>query len=108
MLNVFGHGFHKFKGLPTTAFLLDVLTLFTASSLAQYDVLGWKKILEGKENSYRIHFEETYERFLRFGIDFLLFALENPLHDFDDRLIQSQPSPYSNQDTSRFGTDANI
>lgn len=39
------HGFHKFRGLPATAFLLDVLTLFLGSSLARYDVLRWKQIL---------------------------------------------------------------
>ena len=101
------HGFHKFRGLPTTAFLLDVLTLFLGSSLARYDVLGWKQILEGKDNSYRIHFEETYERFLTCGIDLLLASLESPLQDFDRRLIPSQPSPYSHDDKARFRKDAN-
>jgi hypothetical protein len=75
--------------------------------LARYDVSGWKRILEGKDDSYRIHFEETYERFLGFGIDILLSALENPVQDFDHRLVPSQPSPYSDNDTSRFKTDPN-
>jgi hypothetical protein len=101
------HRFHTFRGLPTTAFLLDVLTLFVGSSLARYDVLGWKQILEGKDNAYRIHFEETYERFLTFGIDFLLASLEGPLQDSDRRLIPSQPSPYSHDDRSRFRKDPN-
>jgi len=101
------HGFHKYRGLPTTAFLLDVLTLFLGSSLARYDILGWKQILEGKDNSYRIHFEETYERFLQFGIDLLLTMLENPLQDFNQRLIPSAPSPYSADDESRFSQDPN-
>jgi len=102
------HGFHKsFRGLPTTAFLLDVLTLFLGSSLARYDVLGWKRILEGKDNSYRIHFEEAYERFLTFGIDILLASLESPMQDFDRRLIPSQLSPYSHDNRSRFKKDPN-
>jgi len=101
------HGFRMFRGLPTTAFLLDVVTLFLGSSLARYDVLGWKRILEGKDNSYRIHFEEAYERFLTSGIDLLLASLESPLQDFDRRLIPSQPSPYSHDDESRFAKDPN-
>jgi hypothetical protein len=56
------HGFHKFKGLPSTAFLLDVITLFTASWLARYDVRGWNEILEGRKNDFRVHFEETFDR----------------------------------------------
>jgi hypothetical protein len=101
------HGFHKFKGLPTTAFLIDVITLFLASSLARYDVLGWRQILEGRDNSYRIHFEETFDRFQTFTIDILLAILENPLLHFDSRLIFSQPSPYSHDDHSRFEKDPN-
>ena len=54
-------GFHKFKGLPTTAFLIDIIILFVASSLARYDVLGWQQVLDGKNNSYRIQFEEAFE-----------------------------------------------
>lgn len=101
------HGFHKFYGLPTTAFLLDVLTLFLGSSLARYDVVGWKRVLEGRDNSYRIHFEETYERFFTVGIDLLLRALEHPLQNFDQRLVPSQPSPYSHDDASRFTNNPN-
>jgi hypothetical protein len=99
--------FHKFRGLPTTAFLLDVISLFAGSSLARYDVLGWKRILDGTDNSYRIHFEETYERFLTQGIDVILAALECPLQDFDRRLVPSQPSSYSHDDKSRFDKDPN-
>ena len=101
------HGFHKFKGLPTTAFLVDVITLFVASSLARYDVLGWKSILEGKNNSYRIYFEETFKRFQSFAIDALMAVLENPLIDFDNRTLPSQPSPYSHDDRTRFENDPN-
>ncbi len=101
------HGLHKCRGLPTTAFLLDVLTLFVGSSLARYDVLGWKQVLEGKDNSFRIHFEETYERFLAFGIDLLLASLDDPLVDFDRRVLPSQPSPYSHDDHFRFKKDPN-
>lgn len=101
------HGFHKFKGLPTTAFLMDIITLFLGSSLARYDVLGWKQVLEGKDNLYRIHFEDTFERFQSFMIDALLSRLDDPFSDFDKRLIPSQPSPYSQDDHSRFDKDPN-
>jgi hypothetical protein len=101
------HGFHKFRGLPTTAFLIDVLTLFVGSSLARYDVLGWKQVLDGKDNSFRIHFEETYERYLTVGLDVLLASLDEPLGDFDRRLLPSQPSPYSHDDHFRFKKDPN-
>lgn len=99
------HGLHKFRPLPTTAFLVDVLTLFMGSCIARYDVLGWKTILDGRENSYRILFEETYDRFLSFGVDALLSALEDPLRDFDCRRLPSPPSPYSHDDKSRFAED---
>ncbi len=101
------YGFHKFNGLPSTAFLVDVMTLFVGSSLARYDVLGWQRVLEGKDNSYRIHFEETFDRFLAFAVDALLAAFERPLVDFDDRLVPSLPSPYSHDDHSRFTKDPN-
>ena len=101
------HGFHKFKGLPTTALLVDAMTLFVGSYLARYDVIGWQQILEGRNNRYIIHFEETFDRFLTFTIDALLAALENPILDFDNRLIPSQPSPYSHHDHSRFKNDPN-
>lgn len=100
-------GFHKFKGLPTTAFLIDIIILFVASSLARYDVLGWQQILDGKNNSYRIQFEEAFERFQRFMVDALLAAFENPFRDFDTRLFQMEPSPYSHDDHSRFEKDPN-
>lgn len=101
------HGFHKFNGLPTTAFLVDVITLFVGSSLARYNVLGWKQILEGKDNPYWIHFEDTFARFQLFTIDALLERLDDPFSDFDKRLIPSQPSPYSGGDHSRFKNNPN-
>ena len=101
------HGFHKFNGLPTTAFLLDFLTLFVGSSMARYDVLGWKKILEGRDNAYRLHFEETYHRFRNYGKDAILASLEDPTRGFDKNLIPSQPSPYSESDRSRFKKNPN-
>ncbi len=101
------HGYHKFKGLPSTAFLIDIITLFVASSLARYDVLGWKQVLEGKNNPYRIHFEDTFDRFQSFTIDALLARLDEPFSDFDNRLIPSMPSPYSHDDHSRFQNDPN-
>ena len=101
------HGYHKFKGLPTTAFLIDIITLFVGSWLARYDVLGWKQVLEGKSNPYRIHFENTFDRFQSFMIDALLACLDEPFFDFDKRLIQSMPSPYSHDDHFRFNNDPN-
>jgi hypothetical protein len=101
------HGFHKFKGLPTTAFLVDVICLFLGSSLARYDVLGWREILEGRSNPYRIHFEETFDRFRGFLANSLLTMLEDPNSRFEDRIIRSQPSPYSHDDHSRFKDDPN-
>jgi hypothetical protein len=101
------HGFHKFRGLPSTAFLLDLILLFLASSMARYDVLGWKSVLEGKRNSYRIMFEEAYERYLVFGIDALLRGIENPQIGFGERIIRSVPSPYSHDDRARFPSDPN-
>ena len=101
------HGFHKFKGLPTTAFLIDVITLFVGSSLARYDVIGWKEILEGKNNSYRIHFEETFERYQKSTVNYLLAMLENPSFSFDQASLPTQPSPYSHDDHTRFKDDPN-
>jgi hypothetical protein len=101
------HGFHKFKGLPTTAFLIDVITLFVGSSLARYDVIGWREIVEGKSNPYRIHFEETFERFQSSTINYLLAMLENPFFSFDNHILPSQPSPYSHDDHTRFKDDPN-
>ena len=91
------HGFHKYNGLPTTAFLLDLITLFVGSRLARYDVLGWKKILDGEDNPYRIHFEDTFERFQSFIIDSLLLELDEPFSGFGKSIIPSQISPYSHR-----------
>ncbi|MDH4273817.1 MAG: hypothetical protein OEW08_02135 [Gammaproteobacteria bacterium] len=101
------HGYHKFNGLSSTAFLIDIITLFVGSWLARYDVLGWKQVLEGKNNSYRIHFEDTFDRFQFFMIDALLARLDEPLSDFSKRLIPSIPSPYSLDDHTRFKNDPN-
>ncbi len=100
-------GFHKFKGLPTTAFLIDIIILFVASSLARYDVLGWQQVLDGKNNAYRIQFEEAFERFQRFMVNALLVAFESPFKGFDARFFQTEPSPYSHDDHSRFDKDPN-
>ena len=77
------------------------------SSLARYDVLGWKQILEGNNNPYRIHFEDAFDRYQSFTIDAVLARLDEPFLDFDNRLIPSQPSPYSHRDRSRFGKNPN-
>lgn len=101
------HGYHKFKGLPGTAFAVDVIALFVSSSLARYDVLGWREILEGRSNSYRIYFEETFERYQSYAVHYLLAMLEDPFFSFDARIVSSRPSPYSHDDKSRFRDDPN-
>lgn len=98
-------GFHKAKILPSTAFLVDVWALFVSSSLARYNVIAWRKILEGKGNAHRLYFEETFERFLTYTIDLILLMLEKPTTPFDHRLIPSKPSPYSHDDHYRFKVD---
>lgn len=101
------HGFHKFSGLPATAFLIDVIGLFVASSLARYDVVGWREILTGRTTSLRIYFEETFERFQDYAVDALLAALEQPLRRFGASSSPHYPSPYSHDDRSRFPVDPN-
>jgi len=101
------HGFHKFNGLATTAFLVDVMTLFLASSLARYDVLAWREVLDGKSNSYRIHFEETFNRFEAFTIDRLLECLEDPSVTLDAAVTPCEHSPYSHDDRRFGGIDPN-
>jgi hypothetical protein len=98
------HGFHKCKFLPSSAYLVDALTLFFASSLARYNVVGWKRILDGRDNPYRLHFEETFDRLLSSGVDLTLAAIERPSRSFLDRLLPSKPSPYTHDD-KRFGGD---
>lgn len=95
------HDFHKFNGLPTSSFLLDVVSLFLASSLARYDVLGWRDILEGKKNSYIIHFEQVFERYEKFVFDKLLAMLEKPTLPFQNSFYPGLPSPFSHSH-SRF------
>lgn len=102
------HGFHKFRGLPSTAFLIDIIVLFIAGSMARYDILGWKSVQEGRNNPFRSLFEETYERYIAFGIDAILRGIEDPFKGLGERLIQSEPSPYSHDDHSRFVTDPNF
>lgn len=101
------HGFNKFKFLPSTAFLIDVISLFVGSSIARYNVLGWRNILEGRDNSYRVHFEETYERFQTYTIDALLAILEDPSRTWGKPLFLSVASPYSHRDHYRFKDDPN-
>ena len=85
---------------------VDVVSLFVAGSLARYDVLGWKSILDGDDNSLRIYFEEVFDRFHSFTIDALLAALEDPFFNFRSQLVPSQASPYSH-DHPRFPGDPN-
>jgi hypothetical protein len=72
------HGYHKFSGRPTSEFLLDSLKLFVASSLARYDPIGWNRIMDGKDNSYLLVFEEAFDRFANRGFDVLLELVEKP------------------------------
>lgn len=96
------HGFHKFRGLATTAFLVDVMSLFLAGWLARYDVLGWQEVLEGKSNSYYLHFQNTFGRFRSFTADRILRCLEDPSISLDTSITAYEPSPYSHDDR-RFG-----
>lgn len=60
-----------------------------AGSMARYDILGWREILEGEKNSYRIYFDEVFERFENNTFYFILRMIGKPevkLHD--------QSSPY--------------
>jgi hypothetical protein len=98
------HGFHKCKMLPSSAYLVDALTLFLASSLARYNVVAWQRILDGRDTPYRLLFEETFDRYLSSGIDLTLAALEKPSRSFLDRLLPSRASPYTHDD-KRFGGD---
>jgi len=100
------HGFHKFGGLTSTAFLLDVVVLYLASSLARYDVLGWREILDGRNNPYRKVFEEAFERYRSFTVDAILAAIEDPSKTLRTPLIPSQPSPYC-QHNRRFQGNPN-
>lgn len=100
------HGFHKFNGLPGTALLLDYLMLFAASSLARYDVVGWKKILDGKGNDYRLSFDDVFDRYCAFTVDLFLVLMANPLERLDASLLTNVPSPYSTRH-HRFPDDPN-
>ena len=104
------HGFYdRFNGLSTTAFLMDVITLFAAGSIARYDVLGWREILEGKSNSYRLHFDSTFERFQSFTFDRLLAMMEDykiTLEEYISYGFEHNAhfyfSPYSDVDQDRY------
>jgi hypothetical protein len=100
------HGFHKFNGLTPTAFLLDYMVLFVASSLARYDAAGWHEVLAGRSNPYRKLFEETFERYRDFTADALLSAIEEPSFTMRDSLIPSVASPYCHSHR-RFGGNPN-
>jgi len=100
------HGFHKFNGLPGTALLVDYIALFVASALARYDLVAWRRILEGRDNEYRLSFDEVFERFETFTADLLLMLMADPLQRLDARLRTHMPSPYS-RDHHRYPTDPN-
>jgi hypothetical protein len=100
------HGFHKFGGLPDTAFLVDVLTLYLGSVLSRYGVLKWREIMDGATNPYRLHFESTFERFISFTTDRLICLLCSPEVHLGDNIAYGQPNPYTHDDR-RFGGDPN-
>lgn len=95
------HGYHKFEGLPTTAIIADLITLFTAGWLARYDVLGWRQILDGKTNSYRIHFEETNHRVRTFLLERVLASIADPTKFLSERIWPEVSNPYTD-DHPRF------
>lgn len=71
-------GFHKWWGLPATLFVWDFLLILVASSLARYDVVGWRSVLEGKENDYRLRFDAAFERFRDAGFSHVAYTLSEP------------------------------
>lgn len=100
-------GLHKWRGLPTTLFLWDFLLIFIASSIARYDVIGWRAVLEGKSNDYRLRFDAAFERFRDAGFSHVAYTLSEPRVFWAiesqslepeltwDTTTQKPPSPYS-------------
>jgi hypothetical protein len=101
------HGFHKFNALPGTTFLIDFAFLFAASSMARYDILGWRSVLNGESNALRLEFDDVFERWERYGFRAVLASLEDPTVSFDCPLSASHPSPYSHRDRTRFPVNPN-
>jgi len=87
------YGYHKFCGFPQQPFFIDIISLFLASSIARYNVIGWREVLEGKSNAYRIHFEQVFERTTKNIVPLLLESFENPFIPLD-RPSGSNRSPY--------------
>lgn len=98
------HGFHKLEGLSSTAFLLDMIAVYMASSFARYDVVGWRSILEGHTNQYFLYFDEVFTRLHEFAFDRILEMLHDPSTQLDAAISPTQESPYSNRAT-RFPSD---
>jgi hypothetical protein len=98
------HGFHKYSGLGPTALLVDLLTWYTGSWLARYDVIGWQTILDAKTIPYRIFFDDAYERLVDFTGDALLMHLEDRFLRWDQAVSPIVPNPYSH-DHPRFEGD---
>jgi hypothetical protein len=101
------HGFHIIRALPGTTFLIDFAFLFAASSMARYDILGWRAVLNGESNALRLEFDDVFDRWERYGFRAVLAALENPTVSVDSPLTAAHPSPYSHRDTMRFPVDPN-
>lgn len=97
------YGYHKFYGFPQQPFLIDIMSLFLASSLARYNVVGWREVLEGKSNNYRIHFEQVFERTTKNIVPVLLESFENPFVPLDRPTADGSRSPYQSGHP-RFGS----
>ena len=91
---------HKWRGIGPTLFVVDLLTIFVASTIARYDVLGWRRIFEGRTNSYRIFFDNAFERFMRFGFDFIVDSLVDPKVFWDSPGLHMS-SPYIDDELAK-------
>lgn len=92
------HGFHQFNGLTDTAFLIDIITLYLASMFARYNTLRWQEILDGETNPYRLHFDQTFERFRNFTTDRIVLMIGDVECQLDSWIGNIQCSPYSERD----------
>jgi hypothetical protein len=88
------HGFRKVDAWSGTSWLLDVATLFIASSLARYDVRGWRSIIDGRENCFGLFFERAFERWRRYGLRLVARAMEDPEQWVNRPISVLEKSPY--------------
>jgi hypothetical protein len=87
-------GLHKWHRLPETLFLYDFLVLFLASSVARYNVIGWREILEGRTNAYRNAFDASFSRIDQFMLPHVVETLYSPSPFWNQR--PTSGGPYSN------------